>query len=567
MFFKDAMTLWKNRKLRKGKGAALYPRLFAFFAFFILALVLAFLLILNVSGVFRSGEHKSRVWFENELEHLTQDLSADYGILSVQGVSLSEQLTKDMESYLKAEGISPAALPDHPELLEGLLTEQMPTLLAELKMNKCGGAFLILEATVIGEDDLGPRRAGVFLKRTEPNAVRTVGSKLHFLRGPAEAARSNGVELLGQWQMEFTEAETGFFDVTVDTAREHGSLPLSRLYYWSPRTMLNENSEAGMLLCVPLVAGDGTVMGICGFEVSTMLFKQSYSPDNTTYTRVFSALAPYDGAYYHMDQGLLAGNTYLNSALAGSIARIEEKRDLLHLYHGSENGNAAYNGLHRPVSLYPDNSPYRDSVWLAAVMAPHEDIEAIAQEGLWGLRLALGALALFSLLVAAFISRRYISPVLQTLEGIKTGSGYAALPKTQYAEINDLLEFLAAQDEAAAAALAQAKASVQTDTVADAAEAVEAAPVRRRAEIDPEKYHQFLELLDTLTPAERKVFDLYLLEKKAQEIADELNLSISTVKYHNGNIYSKLEVGSRKELLAYIRYMRRQQKTKEGEHG
>lgn len=556
MFFKDAMILWKNRRLRRGKGAALYPRLFAFFAFFILALVLAFLLILSVSGVSRSGEHKSRVWFQNELEHFTQDLSADYGILSVQGVSLSEQLSKDIESYLKDEGISPAALPDHPEVLEGLLTEQMPALLSALKGNKCGGAFLILDATVIGEDEAGPRRAGLFLKRTEPNAVRTVGSKLHFLRGPAEAARANSVELLGQWQMEFTEAETEFFDVTVDTAREHGELPLSRLYHWSPRTMLSGNSEAGMLLCVPLVAGDGTVMGICGFEFSTMLFKQSYSPDNSTYTRVFSALAPFDGTDYHMDQGLLAGNTYLNSAMAGSIARIEQKRDLLHLYHSE--GDTAYNGLHQRVGLYPADSPYRDEVWLAAVMAPHKDIEAIVQEGAWGLRLALGALAVTSLLAAAFISRRYISPVLKTLEGIKTGGGYASLPKTQYAEINDLLEFLAAQDEATAAALAEAEAKA----------AARLEPVRRRTTgIDPENYRQFLARLETLTPAERRVFDLYLLDKRAQEIADELNLSLSTVKYHNGNIYGKLEVGSRKELLAYIRYMRSQQRMKEGEHG
>ena len=558
MFFRDAIILWKNRKLRKGKGTALYSRLFAFFAFFILALVLAFLLILSVSGISRSGAHKNRVWFENELEHLAQDLSADYGILSVQGVSLSEQLMKGIEGYLKEEGISAVSLPEHPEVLEGLLTEQMPTLLSELKMNKCGGAFLILEASVIGEDEQGPRRAGVFIKRTEPNAVRTVGSKLHFLRGPAEAARANGVELLGQWQMEFTEAETVFFDVTVNTAREHGELPLSRLYYWSPRTMLSGNSEAGMLLCVPLMADDGTVIGICGFEVSTMLFKQSYSPDNSTYTRVFSALAPFDGTDYHMDQGLLAGNTYLNSAMTGSIARIDKKRDLLHLYYGS--GKTDYNGLPQPVSLSPADSPYHDTIWLAAVMAPHVDIEAIAQEGVWAIRFALGALALTSLLAAAFISRRYISPVLKTLEGIKAGGDYASLPKSQYAEINDLLEFLAAQDEAAAAAIAEAEAKV-------AVHADRAAQRRKPMEINPEKYRQFLERLDTLTPAERRVFDLYVQEKKASEIADELVLSINTVKYHNGNIYGKLEVESRKELLAYIRHMHSQQKKKEGEHG
>lgn len=556
MFFRDALILWKNRKLRKNRGVALYPRLFAFFALFILALVLAFLLILNVSDVFHYGEHKSRIWFENEMEHLTQDLSASYGILSVQGVSLSEQLSKDIEVYLKDQGISPSELGNHPELLEGLLNEQMPALLSALKMNKCGGAFLILNATVIGADSSGPRRSGLFLKRTEPNAVRTVGSKLHFLRGPAEAARKNGVELLGQWQMEFTEAETDFFNVTVDTAASCSELPLSRLYYWCPRRLLSGNSEAGMLLCVPMISSDGTVMGICGFEVSTMLFKQEYSPDNAVYTRVFSALAPYDGDYYHMDQGLLAGNTYLNSALAGNIARIEDGGRLLHLYHTE--GSEVYCGLHHPVNLYPADSPYRNSVWLAAVMAPYEDIETISREGLGELRIALGALALISLLAAAFISRRYIAPVLKTLEGIKTGGDYAALPKTQYAEINDLLEFLTVQDEAAAAALAEAEArAVQTAAAADRL---------LSSEISPESYQVFLERLETLTPAERRVFDLYVQDKKAQEIAETLNLSISTVKYHNGNIYGKLEVGSRKELLTYIRYMRRQKKKEMVKH-
>lgn len=555
MFLKDAMILWKNRKLRKGKGAALYPRLFAFFAFFILTLVLSFLLILNVSDVFHYGEHKSRVWFENEMEHLSQDISADYGVLSVQGVDLAGALAKDIEAYLKAEGVAPSALAGHPELLEGLLSDQMPALLTALKTNQCGGAFLILDATVIGEDAAGPRRAGLFLKRTEPNAVRTVGSKVHFLRGPALAARENSVELLGQWQMEYTVEETGFFDVTVDTAREHRELPLSRLYYWSPRHLLSGNSEAGMLLCIPLISGDGTVMGICGFEVSAMLFKQAYSPDNSTYTRVFSVLAPYDGTYCRMDQGLLAGNTYLNSSLGGNIVRIVENGELLHLYCTEK--KEAYNGLHQPMTLYPDGSPYAQSVWLAAVMAPHSDIASIVQEGLWWLRLALGALALCSLLVAAFISRRFISPVLKTLEGIQAGNGYADLPKTRYAEINDLLEFLTAQEEAASAALAQAeaKAAAQADAPSERA---------RTSRIDQESYQLFLERLETLTPAERRVFDLYIKEKKAQEIADALNLSLSTVKYHNGNIYGKLEVGSRSELLAYIRYMRRQKKTEGG---
>ncbi|MEG1772564.1 MAG: helix-turn-helix transcriptional regulator [Clostridia bacterium] len=113
---------------------------------------------------------------------------------------------------------------------------------------------------------------------------------------------------------------------------------------------------------------------------------------------------------------------------------------------------------------------------------------------------------------------------------------------------------MASQDEAASTALAKAAAK------SGSAE-------RGCGFIDPEAYRHFLEQLETLSPAERRVFNLYMQDRKAGEIAEELHISINTVKYHNGNIYGKLEVGSRKELFGYIRYMRRQQKEEEGKHG
>ena len=553
----DALALWKKIKAKGERGTTLYLRLFVFFAFFVVALVLAFLLILNIAGVFHIGIHKSQAWFENELEHLSQDISNDYGNLSVHGVNLSEKISKSMESYLKEARVAPSGLADHPELLEELLSLQMPDLLSALQNNKCGGAFLILDASVIPQAHMR-QRAGLFLKRTEPNTVGTMGSKLHCLRGPANIARENSIELLGQWQMEFTGSETDFFSLAVETSRKRSELPLSRLYYWSPRRLLSGNSEAGMLLSVPLITSDGTVLGICGFEVSSMLFKQSYSPDNSVYARVFSVLAPVKESGLHMDGGLLAGNSYLNSALGGNIAVISEEDAPFNRYRSGEQGD--YSGVQRTVRLYPAGSPYQEDIWAAAVMAPREDMQVAARKGILGLQLGIGVLCLLSLLAAAFVSRRYILPVLKTLEGIKNGSGYAALPKTQYQEINDLLEFLAAQDEAVSAALAEAKTGKTPASVGTERENL------KPPDLDPEQYQRFLKCLETLSPAERRVFDLYVREYRAKDIAAELHLSMNTVKYHNGNIYGKLEVGSRKELLSYIRFMHCQQKREEEEH-
>ena len=53
-----------------------------------------------------------------------------------------------------------------------------------------------------------------------------------------------------------------------------------------------------------------------------------------------------------------------------------------------------------------------------------------------------------------------------------------------------------------------------------------------------------------LTPAERVIYDLYLDGMGTKEILVQLNITQNTLKYHNKNIYSKLGVSSRKELVA-----------------
>ena len=52
-----------------------------------------------------------------------------------------------------------------------------------------------------------------------------------------------------------------------------------------------------------------------------------------------------------------------------------------------------------------------------------------------------------------------------------------------------------------------------------------------------------------LTPAERHIYGMYIEGKTTAEIREELNITENTLKYHNKNIYGKLGVSSKKELL------------------
>ena len=63
------------------------------------------------------------------------------------------------------------------------------------------------------------------------------------------------------------------------------------------------------------------------------------------------------------------------------------------------------------------------------------------------------------------------------------------------------------------------------------------------------KCEYFVQQLPRLTPTERSIYHFYLAGKNTSEIMHELNIKENTLKYHNKNIYGKLGISSRKQLL------------------
>lgn len=74
--------------------------------------------------------------------------------------------------------------------------------------------------------------------------------------------------------------------------------------------------------------------------------------------------------------------------------------------------------------------------------------------------------------------------------------------------------------------------------------------------IVPEKvYARFEKDLLSLTPTEKTIYELYIDGKGTKDVLQELCITENTLKFHNKNIYSKLHVSSRKELLQIAKSM------------
>lgn len=520
--------------LKRGKnenGIPLQRRLIVFLTASTVFLIMLFTSLLMIFGIVGSN-YDVKSYLASELSHISRSIENDFGKLSLQGIALSESISESTEKFCMSHNTTVAGLKNNPMMLTPLLSNLAPKALDAMSKNVCSGAFIMLDATVNPfKDNANHSKAGVFFKHTQPNLINNIGSRAHCLRGPAEIARENKVELLGQWKMEFQTNNEHFFEDVISVAKSQTETMLSRLYFWTDCFTLEENSEKCILLCVPLRSKDGDVFGICGFEVSARLFKQKYTPNDSNYRNVFTCAAPFEQETLYMKRGMIAGNSFLTGSQTQSSVKIKSDNNGFLLY---TNENVSYSGMQTPLKLYPTGSPYKNQEWLVSVMMPQEVLSQAVNGKNMVLYIIVISLMIISFFVSVFISRKYMRPVTEAIDAIKTKSYRAEMKKNIYLEINDLMEFLAQQEE---------KPS-QNNVI--------------KSEISPSTpmFETFMENLKMLSNAERKVFDLYLEGYKAQEIADKLFLSINTIKTHNRRIFSKLNVSTRKELLIYIDMMK-----------
>jgi len=70
------------------------------------------------------------------------------------------------------------------------------------------------------------------------------------------------------------------------------------------------------------------------------------------------------------------------------------------------------------------------------------------------------------------------------------------------------------------------------------------------------KIKQFTDGILELTQTERAIFEAYIARMSTKEVMASLNIKENTLKFHNKNLYQKLGVSSRKELLEIYKQIR-----------
>ncbi len=518
-------------------------------------LIFTFASGLFLFGRFSSTKKETAKTLALQMEVFERDMDSYWENTAVLGIHLSREMTGLLEDYLAAQNIPFDRLTDSAAHIAALQQSVMGPLCQSLQQSDCSGAFVLFNTTInSGVAHSETSRSGLYIQKSG----NTIDGELLLYRGLAEVGKSYGVTPHRKWRLEF---QTGLFP-NYEEFLFHTALPLENAYRVTDLFTIPGTSEQAVLMTVPLIGSDGSVYGLCGFEISQRYFKLLHGQP-TNLPHMVCLLATGDNEALDAGAGLSCGvaNGYY-FAPKGTLT----ERDLgggLTLFSGETD---SYIGVSRELFV-----SYRDKTVTAAVLIPKEDYDhAIFKSAMQTVLLFL-LLLFFTLVCCFYFSRRFISPLLKSLDKIK--SEKRSEESSSIAEINDLFAFLAEQDRAHEQDLAlltqekqaaqQEKARLQ-DALDRAQEKYESAQAEisrlaydRKQEVDPADYRQFLQGIGTLTPTERKIFGYYLSGKSVKDILSLADIKESTLRFHNKNIYSKLGVNSLKQLLRYAALMQR----------
>ncbi len=520
-------------------GLSMRLRLFVFFMLLVLTMVFGVASILLQMDFFAAGIKGNKNILENELGYLTQKLEAQFGEISLLAVRLSRRLAENIENRLAEKALRVEDLNADATLLEEIIDDEYETIRMALLEAKNSSAFMMLNATADWRGMGGNSRAGLFIEKSEPGIPGASSSSISILRGFSGIGRRRSIPLDTQWAMEFNVTNAPYYTLPREMATAHPA-SLRKLYYWQPAMIFEALNREMMLCSVPLTDSKGTVFGVCGLGVSDRLFKSSFMPVNRVYNNLLCILAPLEGNILHTPQALFSGyaaRENKRSADRGTPIRPAEGG----LFSYTRFDGDVFWGVHRTVRLYPQDSPFVDRKFAMVLLAPRDEV--IASISAHNRELFLFSLKLLLLggLCSFFFSHWYIRPVLSGLKRVRDASRQSDMVSlTKIPEIDDLIEFLQSRSEGA-----EPVEGDRDDESGDLGN-----------RFSEEFFDAFIKNTKMLTRAEKNIFNLYLEEHSAQEIAGMLNLSINTIKSHNRRIFKKLGITSRKELLSYVQTLR-----------
>lgn len=512
-------------------------KLFLYMLILVVIVIIAVLTGLSLIGRFNSIEDNYYEKLNMQIEVFEKDIINEFDHLAFMGVRLSENMADILHKYYDngEARFDGSAVPV--DTITEMQEEMIEPIRDQLLKTDCSGVFVMMNATVdnsVGNDK--DTRSGIYLQKSSFVSC-DADDKLLLYRGSSQVSRRHGIMPHRKWKLEFTTDNFPDYEISNSKTEQ----PVYNSYHVSNAFMLPGTSDKAILVTVPVVDDEGNAYGLCGFEVSESYFKSEHSQPSGI-SHLTCIITEDNRPVLNTDIGLSSGveNGYYKTPDT-ELTYTRAKGNLL-LFKGDKMRSV---GLIKSISLHSGEAH------AIAVITPEKDYKSAVTEYTIKTIILLILLIAVTICTAMYLTRRFVAPILKTLEHIKIGDEYDADSELQ--EINDLFAFLSDKDkkhEEKLQALELEKQKAE-EAYQKAQSEIDRLAYSRKSEIDPDDYQYFIEGISMLTPTERTIFEHYLEGHSVKEIMELADIKESTVRYHNQNIYRKLGVNSLKQMLRY----------------
>lgn len=551
----------------------------------------AVMVLLILSGFLNPLDHELEQFMDYELNNKRQSMERNMDNLAAHGINFSQQLSEAILWTMEQKKVSLQQLNGKPQLLQAIQTNSYDIVADAMSKTSCSGAFYLLNASVAQEKRGGePPKTynSLYIKYANLFSENTLNNEICMFRGDYSVARAHGINLYSTWQL---ESQSGVFPEITALLQEPAP-ELGKSFVMTKVKPLADSWEKVRLFLFPLLDREGRVMGVCGYELSNLYYQLRSATLFYKGTPLISALL--DKEEHDTYQGQL-----VDESILGEWPLVVQSKGKYTLFTSS---NTTYIGKLLPIDV-AKNSHY------LAVMLP----ENVYNDML--VKARIRAVAIFGLILLLFIAagyllnKKYVEPIvgdlqqlrlnplqkpssnLQELHEIYTAwqnSNYQnkekllsleqekSLAQQEYERAVHNLQSIARQQQELQRQYDDLQATLQEQSrhltekmellqkekeeaerqYASAQHIMQGYQNKDMPPIDEDSYNMFVNNLSQLTAKERAIFDLYLAGLVPKEVTAKLGITENTIKYHNKNIYGKLGVKSRKELLQCVKYMR-----------
>lgn len=524
-------------------------RRFVLYIISAIALVLSLiLLLLNLFGVMNPTNARIMEVLDTQLLSYTDSIEDGYDKVAAHALSFSDQIEEALESFLVENNLAFEDLKNNAEALSSLQLKLYNTVYLNMQLAPNSGAFYLLDTTVNGQSD--PQlHNGIYLKYINLYSESTVNNEIALYRGSFSTAKEGNLTFHSGWS---NEMKTDFFD-SCESEFTKGTY-----YVLSPTVDIPDTWERARYVYTPIRDARDNIIGVCGFEINDLYFQLSKKANDSKLGQLVGALLDENQEGF---SGQFNSNRY--NATNSEAVKVLKRNDSTVFDFGSEKC------IGKTQSIKLGNHTFT-----VALMMTESQYNAQIREG----QMKTAGVILFVILVALtyclFMSKKYVAPILRKIDQVKCSGEHGEQLKIR--EIDDLFDYLAQRDVAYEEQLQLLQAAKQA--AEDEAQRTKAAYEKaleeyelaqneilhlteeQKKKIVLEDYDFFICNLKTLTPTESRIYELYLEGKTAQEIAAILGIQENTMKYHNKNIYGKLGVSSRKQLLRFAALKQQQDK-------